>query len=383
MHVRRGGSFLDSLAQDLKYGVRTMGRNKGYTAVAMLTLTLGLGGAITAFVIGDRVLLRPLPYPGADRLVSVIQSEGLSGGLPVNVRHFAALRIAARSFASLDAVITAERNLQVGDAILPVQTASVSGGFFNTVGVGAVLGRTIAPTDAVRAAPPVAVLSQSLWRRMFAADPSLVDRSITLSNVPYTVIGIMPGSLGIPGQTDVWLPCTWCERPPAGAMTTAEVVGRLDRASIDEARAELAVLWQRLHEQAPPRVRETMCRAAAGNSGGKRGEEDPVAGRRDGNPAVDQLRQPRECDDGEKRHPSTRACTAFPLARRDVASSSSSPSRACWSRSRQALRASAIRPHFSASSRVLGRHTSLACRSWPSTPALLSSRPRSRLPWRF
>ena len=254
MHIRRSGIVLDSLAQDLKYAFRALGRNKGYTAVAILTLTLGLGGAITAFVIGDRVLLRPLPYPDAERLVSVVQAEAMSGAAPVNVRHYASLRTAVRSFSSMDAAITAERNLHVGDGIQPVQTASVSGGFFNTVATAAVLGRTIAPTDVVRAAPPVAVLSHSLWRRVFAADPSLVGRSITLANVPYTVIGIMPASFAVPEQTEVWLPCTWCERPAPGMMMNADVIGRLDRASLEEAKAELAVLWERMHQNAPPQV---------------------------------------------------------------------------------------------------------------------------------
>ena len=262
MTTRRGGTFCDSLAQDLKYAVRTLGRNKGYTAVAILTLALGIGGAITAFVIGDRVLLRPLPYPAANKLLSVIQADGLAGGLPVNVRHFAALRTALRSFKSLDAAIVSERNLHVGDAIEPVQAASVSGGFFNTTGVNPVVGRTIGPDDVVRAAPAVAVLSHSLWRRSFGADPSVVGRTITLSNTPYTVIGIMPAWYSVPERTAVWLPCNWCERPPAG-ITTAEVIGRLDGASIDEARAELAVLWARLHEKAPPQVRDTMGRVTA------------------------------------------------------------------------------------------------------------------------
>ena len=257
------GNFFDSVLQDLKYAFRTLGRNKGYTAVALLTLALGLGGAITAFVIGDRILLRPLPYPAADKLVSIIQAEGLAGGLPVNVRHFAALRIASRSFASLDASIPAERNLHAGDEIVPVQTASVTGGFFTTIGVGPLAGRTIAPTDTARAAQPVAVVSSALLRRRFAGDLSLVGRTVTLSNVTYTVIGVMPPSFAVPEGTDVWLPCTWCERPPAGAITTADVVGRLDRASIEEAKAELAVLWQRMHDKAPQQVVATMGRITA------------------------------------------------------------------------------------------------------------------------
>ena len=262
-HRERAATFVDSLLQDIKYAARASARHRAFAAVALLTLSVGLGGAITAFVIADRVLIRPLPYPDGQALVSIIQAEERAGALPMSVLNFSRIRAGATSFASLGAAIPVEMNLHIGDELLPTQGAQVTHDFFPTLATALRLGRGITPNDTRRGAAPVVVIKEDLWRNQFGGDPTAIGRTVMLTGVPHTLVGVMPRTFDLPKGTQFWTACTWCDTPPAGSVATGQVFGRLRGASIDTVNAELDVLWRQIHDQLPPDPARVVGRAAA------------------------------------------------------------------------------------------------------------------------
>jgi len=184
---------MDTLGQDLRYATRQLRKAPGFTAVAVATLALGVGANTAMFSLVRGVLLRPLPYPQAERLVTA----------GVSLPDFNDLRRAATVF---DETAVWASNLYVlgGEGTgEQVRGAIVSERFFPMLG-GAALGRAITPADA---RDHVAVLGHRLWARRFGADPAVVGRSIRLSGEAYTVIGVMAPEFQFPsGQFDLWVP---------------------------------------------------------------------------------------------------------------------------------------------------------------------------------
>jgi predicted permease len=194
---------MTTLLQDLRYGLRGLRRSPGFTLAAVLTLALGMGANTAVFSIAEAVLLRPLPYPDAGRLVRVWALDPRTGGGRDNLNplDFADYRRQARSFSAI-AGMAPRRFVVAGDAgdAEPerVRGARVSGGFFRVLGVRAALGRTLLPADEAPGAPEVAVLSHELWRRRFHADPGLIDRAVVLDDAPVVVAGVLPAGFRAP-----------------------------------------------------------------------------------------------------------------------------------------------------------------------------------------
>jgi putative ABC transport system permease protein len=185
---------MDTLLQDLRYGVRSLLRARGLTVVAVLTLALGIGANTAIFSLVNGVLLQPLPYPSADRLLVA----------PVSLPDFADLRAASRSFDDM-AVWGSNRYALGGEGAgsEPVLGAVVSERFFPLLG-DAALGRVIGPHDQ---GDRVAVIGHGLWQRRFGGERSVLGRTLRLSGEPHTVIGVMPPAFQFPnGQFEVWVP---------------------------------------------------------------------------------------------------------------------------------------------------------------------------------
>ena len=190
---------------DARIAARGLRRNPLFATTSVLTLALGIGAATAVFTVVDAVLLRPLPYPGADRLVVVWESNPERGeptgqSSPPNFLDFRAG--SAGTFEGLAAfedfapTITGVEDPEVLEAV------GVSGEFFDVVGVPAALGRTLRPDDAAG----TVVVSHGLWARRFAAAPDIVGRTISLDGVPREVAGVMPPGFRVPRvETDVWM----------------------------------------------------------------------------------------------------------------------------------------------------------------------------------
>jgi putative ABC transport system permease protein len=208
--------LVDALAQDVRFAFRTLGRQKGWTAVAMLTLALGIGANTAVFSVVDSLLLHPLPYPRADRLAIVFQepTEGNQTNMNVMVtprpRLVRAWREGARSFEDMESYSTTDMTLvpSRGEPAT-VHAASILPSFMSFAGQHPLIGRAFAASDAAGGGH-VALLSEGIWRTRYGADPAVLGKTIALDGASYTIVGVAPAALTLPrllqSSTDVWLP---------------------------------------------------------------------------------------------------------------------------------------------------------------------------------
>jgi putative ABC transport system permease protein len=226
------GRMLGDLWRDLRYGARSLRRARGFTAVAVLTLALGVGATTAMFSVLDAVLLRPLPFPDPDRLVLLYQTNDASseGLLSFSVSDFLALRGDGRVLGSVATFQTPADGFSyvAGDRAERVFGAVVSADFFTTLGVRPLLGRAFQPGDDAEGAPPTAVLGHAFWQRRLGGDPQVVGRSIRLDGRAVTVIGVMPPSAWFPrgDRAELWTNATFAPPTRHGPFGLS-VVGRL------------------------------------------------------------------------------------------------------------------------------------------------------------
>jgi predicted permease len=229
--------FLETLFQDLRYGLRMLRRYPGFTGISILTLGLGIGANTAIFSLVDSILLRPLPFSQPQDLVSV------TGTYPKGA--FVAMREEVKSLDVATYVEGHEFNLtQHGE---PVRLAGtlVSAEFFLVLGVQPELGRPFTPGDDKPGQDNLVILSHSLWLQRFAGDPSIIGRSIELEGVSREVLGVMPAEFRFPSpKTQVWIPIHNDPSDPVAywAGDFMPVIGRLQPGvSVNQARAEIRI----------------------------------------------------------------------------------------------------------------------------------------------
>lgn len=241
---------MEMLLQDLRYAFRTLRKSPGFTLVAVLTLTLGIGANTAIFSVVNAVLLRPLPYEEPERLVRLYEAtERITGS--VSVPNFRDWREQSQSFSRLAAYTFVDANLQGVENPERLSAMAGSANLFRTLGVEPLLGRAFLPGEDERGAPDVVVLSEGLWRR-FGADPALLGQTITLNGEANTVIGVMPdefrflaGSTG----TDLWAPLRFSPDSERGSHWL-QVVGRLaPGVTLDQAQSEMDAIARRIAAQ--------------------------------------------------------------------------------------------------------------------------------------
>jgi putative ABC transport system permease protein len=257
----RGGGMLEALLQDIRYGARVLVKHKGFTAVAVLTLALGIGANTAIFSVVNELLLRPLPYKDADRIVMLWETspKSMSGG-PTSRINFRAWREQGTTFESMAAFTDQRLNLTgIGE---PEEIAAqfATPELFHVLGIEPILGRGTTEEDARPGAPDVAVLSYGFWQRRFGGDPKIIDKLIMLNGSPFTVIGVMPtgfqlylkkwSSTGRPAE--LW---TVLDMPTEGDAAThgrfLSVVARMKPGvTLEQAGAEMKTVMARLGEDA-------------------------------------------------------------------------------------------------------------------------------------
>jgi putative ABC transport system permease protein len=189
------GAGLDQLLQDVRIGGRMLWRSPGFTAVAVVTMALGIGANTAVFSVVDGVLLRPAPFRDIDRLAMVWETDRNSGTTrePASIPDYLDFGARSTRFEALAALAGGEANLapEGGD---PVRLAamSVTREFLPMVGMVPVLGRTFNEAEGARGGPDVALISESLWEREFGRDPAAIGRMLRLNELPFTVIGVLP-----------------------------------------------------------------------------------------------------------------------------------------------------------------------------------------------
>ncbi|HEX6315363.1 MAG TPA: ABC transporter permease, partial [Gemmatimonadaceae bacterium] len=246
---------LQAVGLDVRLALRGLARRPLFATVIILTIALGVGANAAIFSVVNALLLRPLPYPDADRVVHF-------GHQPpqwlVSEPQYATYRANLRSFTSLAAYTAGEGTLAV-DEPERIAIASVTPDFFETLGVPPMLGRTFAATeDRVRPSPLV-VISHRTWQQRFGSDSTIVGKTLVLNNNSRTIIGVMPDRFNIPSpETQVWLPL--CSQRSCASLSTLTpgnqddwvshylfVLGRLrPEASLAEARGEAVAMARRI-----------------------------------------------------------------------------------------------------------------------------------------
>jgi putative ABC transport system permease protein len=251
---------MSNLWKDLRYAVRMMLRQPGFTVVAILTLGLGIGANSAIFSVVNAVLLRPLPYPAPEQLVMLWESkteQGLGGARfkgTVSFSNFKDWREQNDSFADLAAYQQAGYSLPGKDAPERVTGATVTPNFFDVIGVQPQMGRGFGEAGKQPGGSRLVVLSDALWRRNFGADARVIGKEITLSGEQYTVVGVMPAGFQFPSRsTQLWTPL---DLTP-DQLTNRDnhwlmVLGRLKPTStLEQAQSGMSTIASRIEQQYP------------------------------------------------------------------------------------------------------------------------------------
>jgi len=248
----RGGFWLETLWTDVRYGLRILRKNLGFTAAAVITLGLGIGANTAIFSVVNGVLLRPLPYRDADRLVVVsLHNQKTQEVFPLCDADFLDWRSQNRVFSHVAAFSGEIFNVTGAGRPEQMRGEAVTSDFFSTLGVMPVLGRTFLPGEDGPGAPPVAVLSYSLWESRYGSDPGVIGQPVVLNGVSTTVVGVMPPRFLASPETQLW--ANLAIKPPTSRgpyYLTGEA--RLKPGmTIEQARAELSAIARRMEEQNP------------------------------------------------------------------------------------------------------------------------------------
>jgi putative ABC transport system permease protein len=249
--------YLAELRQDIAFAARQLLKTPGFTAVAVVTLALGIGATATMFSALDAVVLRALPFPNASRIVAIHPSyDGRPGA--VTAPEFLAFRNVAQlehvAAAHLDGGVT----MQLGELPEMIDASSVSAGYFAVFGVRPELGRTFTAEEDVAGGPGAAILSHRFWVSRFNADPAVLNRVLQIDGTPHTVIGIMPASFDfLKSSANVWIPLALS--PAAATQYGAhylEAFGRLrPGVTLPVANAAIRAAERAVAEHIPNRTR--------------------------------------------------------------------------------------------------------------------------------
>ena len=192
VRAARAGRFLGDFTRDLRFAFRTLAKSPGFTTVAVLTLALGIGANTAIFTVVNGVLLNPLPYPDANRLVALSERLHEFPEFAISYPDFLDWRKMNHSFTSLAAYRHADLDLTGSGESERVTATQVSASFFPLLGVKPIIGRNFSPEEDRRGATPVAMLSGGFWKRKFGGSPEILGKALMLGGTPYTVIGVIP-----------------------------------------------------------------------------------------------------------------------------------------------------------------------------------------------
>jgi len=256
---QRGLPFLETFLQDIRFGTRMLVKNPGFTIVAVLTLALGIGANAAIFSVVDAVLLRPLAYRDADRLVTILHH----GDNPVAVANYIDWRDQSRSFEAMGAADSWSANLSGIDSPEHILGLKVTQSLLPLLGVEPQLGRLFVAGEDQQGSEHEVILSYGLWQRRFASDSKVLGKVITLDGEPYTVLGVMPRTFKFAPfwatRAEMWVPNAFGDRIHNRGGNSLRIFARLKRdVALSEARAEIATIAARLEQKFPGTNRDIV-----------------------------------------------------------------------------------------------------------------------------
>jgi putative ABC transport system permease protein len=247
---------MQTLWQDVRYGLRILAKNPGFTAIIVLTLALGIGANTAIFSVVQSVLLRPLPYPDPSSLVQVWNSYlPQFSQVPNSAGDFQDFRRQAASFSDIAAYVDIPRGYNLTGEGEPerLEARLATSGLFPLLGIRPIVGRTFVPEDDKPGGPRVVILSYGLWQSRFGSNRAVVGHAVALDGIGYTVVGVAPAGFRLAPSTDIWMPAG-----QNGDDLTSHIhhefniIGRLKPGvSVRRAQAELATLNQQEEQVFP------------------------------------------------------------------------------------------------------------------------------------
>ncbi len=247
---------METLLQDIRFGIRMLAKNLGFTTIAVLTLALGIGANAAIFSVVNAVLLRPLPYPKPQQIVELHESQlGKNWEGSVAGPNFLDWRAQNQSFSALAANFTNGFNLTGAGDAQRVSAGIVTEDYFKIFIITARMGRLFVPDEFKAGGSRVVVLSDGTWRRVFGSDPGIIGKPVTLSGQSYAVVGVLPANFEPPNREELWTPLQ-ADNPllgPERGSHWLQVFGRLkDGIHLSSARADIDTIADRLRQQYPP-----------------------------------------------------------------------------------------------------------------------------------
>ncbi len=245
---------MDTLLQDVRFGLRMLRKSPAFTLIAIAALALGIGANTAIFSAVNAVLLHPLPFPHSDQVVHIREATPRNFGGTMSLPNFEDYTSAQKSFTELSLWSSQSVNYSGGDHPDRVIGSFASANFFHMLGVGAGMGRTFAPEDEKPGAPGVVVLAYNAWRDQFGADANILGRKLMLNGESYEVVGVLPRTFQMPWfDTDVWMTIQhYPNYRRDRAQTVGLVFGRIrESVSTSAATADLNTTAQRLAKEYP------------------------------------------------------------------------------------------------------------------------------------
>ena len=251
-HEVRTGRLFEDLVHDLRFMGRTLRRSPGFTLTLVSMLALGIGANTAVFSVVNSVLLKPLPYPGADRIVvlrTAFHTRGETQTL-VTIANFRDWRDRSSSFEAMSSYRPGESSVTTGAAAEYGRIALVDAQFFRVFAVQPAIGRTFRPDEIEPDAPRQVIISHSYWQNRLGGDPRVLERTIRVANTARSIVGVLPPGFRFPDETDVWLP--QATRSTSRTSHNLFAVGRLKPdVSIEQGQADLSVVAAALEREYP------------------------------------------------------------------------------------------------------------------------------------
>ena len=248
-------NHISDLVQDIRFSLRMIAKNPGFTTVGVLILALGMCASLAIFAFVDAALIKPLPYKNPNRLVGVTESDSMFPRAYLSYPDYLDWKRMNTVFSSMDVWGGTGFLLRTAEGVQPVPGARVSGGFFRTLGIRPLLGRDFYAGEDLAGAPKTVMLTYTAWRKWFGGKPDVVGKAVTLNGLSYTIVGVLPRDFQFAprGYADIWTtlqgdnPCDLRR-----SCHSLEGVGRLkDGVSVQAALAEMKTIASDLERQYP------------------------------------------------------------------------------------------------------------------------------------
>lgn len=250
--------FFDGVRHDLRFALRQLRRSPGFTAVAVLTLAIGIGANSAMFSIVRGVLLRPLPYPDSHELVRVwgTRDDGSRTRSTVSPQDFLDWQDRAESFDGIAVFTPTDLSVESPDGPVRVAAAVVSNGTFRTLDVEPLLGRGFTPEEDTPGGPAVAILSHAFWSARFRGEPDVIGSTLHIGEQPHTIVGVLPAGAGIPSLSDldqprIYLPVAIGPENGRGGRWLRAFARLRDGVPIESAQAEMDAISAELEREYP------------------------------------------------------------------------------------------------------------------------------------